>query len=485
MIVASPSRIHSRIQPRLLHRRPEARSWCDTRRVEELRWAGARRQADLLQSGAVTGAELVEVVRQATERLDPLLNAVVAPLFDRAVRGVPMLLKDAGQEISGTPHWVGVAALRDIDSRSTDTTALAERFEAAGLSIVGKSACPQLSNGATTEPRGFPPTRNPWDLDRSAGGSSGGSAAAVAAGLVSVAHGSDATGSLRCPAALCGVATFVPSAGVIQGVPPAGQPSNDAWRDFVLARHAEDLTFVFEALTGRRPAARVPRLRVGVLDHDPELGIPLHPACRDAARTAGSLLEQLGHQVDRTWPAALDHLWERAARSFFVVSDAVRPAVLRWVSDRLGRQAQRGDVDGEVFDAAERAASRSDEDVAAAEATIAAAVAEIPGWWDDHDLLVTPTTFQPAWPLGGNPGPRELGTLLAPFSLSGQPALSLPMGMADDALPVGAQIVGRHGSDGVLLRLAEELQAVHDWTARRPAAVEEAERSMSMSLLVD
>jgi hypothetical protein len=129
----------------------------------------------------------------AIDRLDPLLNSVVATLPDRPAHGVPILLKDAGQEIAGTPHWVGVAALREISAMSTATTYLATKLERVGFSVIGKSGCPQLAAGITTEPTGFEPTRNPWRTDLSAGGSSGGSAAAVASGLVALAHGSDAT----------------------------------------------------------------------------------------------------------------------------------------------------------------------------------------------------------------------------------------------------------------------------------------------------
>ncbi|MDY7106684.1 MAG: amidase [Actinomycetota bacterium] len=438
-----------------------------------VRWAGAATQARLVAAGEISPEELRAVAVDAIEHVDPSVGAVVAPLFDRPGDGVPMLLKDAGQELAGTPHWVGVAALRDAGARSMTTTGLVSRFERAGFSILGKAACPALSAGATTEPPGFPPTRNPWDPTRSAGGSSGGPAAAVAAGMVAVAHGSDATGSLRCPAALCGVVTLVPTAGLIAGVPPAGQRTDVVWRDFVLARRVEDLAFVFTALLGTAPAPTTGRLRVGLLDHDPELGLDVHPACREAVAVTGRLLEALGHEVAPGWPAALDHLWARSFAAFGVISDATRPPVLRWVSERLGRPVGPDELDDDVFEAAARAEGRADEDVAAARSVIGSAVAPIERWWDDHDVLVTPTTFQPAWPLRGDPGFREMGTLLAPFSLTGQPALSLPLHRTDPApgvpaLSVGAQLVGRRGDDELLLRLAADLQAAADWTHLRP-----------------
>jgi amidase len=436
--------------------------------MEDLRWASAVTQARALNDGLLTSAELHDMTVQVIGRVDPLVRAVVIPLFDRPGLGVPMLVKDAGQEIAGAPHWVGVAALRDANARSQHTTSLVRCFEGGGFSIIGKGACSQLSTGATTEPPGFEPTRNPWDLSRSAGGSSGGPAAAVAAGMVAVAHGSDATGSLRTPAALCGVATLNPTSGRIGSVPPAGQPPNDAWRDFVIARHGEDLALVFDLLTGSKSPATIPALRVGLLDHDPELGFEVHHSCRDGVRTAGLLLEDLGHHVEASWPEALNHLWATAFEAFGVISDAVRPGTVEWVGARLGRPVEPGELQDWVFDAVERDRARNPEEIRAAEAILESAIAPIHEWWEDHDVLVTPASFQPAWPLGAAIGPSQVGTLLAPFSLTGQPALSLPLHHTDEELPVGVQLVGRRGSDEVLLRLAQDLQAAHDWTSRRP-----------------
>ena len=444
---------------------------------DALRWASATELREMLVAGTVSASELWSATVERIERLDTEVASVVIPLFDRPVRGVPILLKDAGQELAGTPHWVGVAALREAGVRSPATTELARRFERAGFGIIGKAACPQLSTGASTEPPGFAPTRNPWDPSRSPGGSSGGPAAAVAAGLVPIAHGSDATGSLRTPAALCGLVTLVPTAGRLPGTPPAGQPPDDAWRDFVLARHSDDLSLLLALLGGgalrpdgdaaAAPPTRLP-LRVGLLDHDPELGLPVHPACAEAVAVAGALLASLGHQVEEAWPPALDSLWGRTFAHFGVVSDATRLPVLDWITERLGRPVERCDLDPAVFEAAERAATRAPEEVWRARAAIDDAVRPIAGWWDHWDLLVTPTTFQPAWPLGTVAGPREMGTLLAPFSLTGQPALSVPVHRTTDGLPVGAQIVGRRGSDHSLVRLATQLQDLSGWTDLHP-----------------
>ena len=436
--------------------------------MEEIRWVSAMEQVRQLQSGALGAKELRRSVTETIERLNPIVNAVVISLFDRPGSGVPILLKDAGQELVGTSHWVGVAALRDADVTSKRSTALALQLEAAGFDLIGKGACPPLSNGVTTEPPGFEPTRNPWDLSKSVGGSSGGPAAAVACGMVPFAHGSDATGSLRCPAALCGVATLNPTSGRIPSVPPAGQPSNEVWHDFVLARHAEDLTATFRTLVGAVQPPAPKSLRVGLLDHDPEVGLEVHHECAKGVHVAGHFLEELGHRVEIAWPAVLTTFWEKAADPLRVLSDATRPHVLRWLEERLGRSVEEDELDQRFFEAVDRAASRSERDVGRAQARIDAAAETLVRWWDEWDLLVTPSTFQPAWPLGSASGLVQMGTLLAPFSLSGQPALSLPLHWSGDLLPIGVQLVGAPGADETLLALAEELQAVFDWATMHP-----------------
>ena len=427
---------------------------------DDLRWISAVEQRRLVAAGEVKAAELRELAVSTIERLNPTINAVVIPLFDRHGDGVPMLLKDACQELAGTQHWCGVAALRDAGAMSTRTTELAARFESSGFTIIGKAACPELSTGATTEPRGFAPTRNPWDVSSSPSGSSGGSAAAVASGMVAVAHGSDGTGSLRAPAAVCGVTTLKPTFGRIPSNDATGHPAASAWCEFVLSRHVEDLV---DALGG---VADPRTVRVGVLDHDPETGQRLDADCADAARVTGRLLEALRHHVEVAWPIALNDLWARSFRHFLVVAPKARADAIEWVAARLGRPVERGDVSDEILAAV--ADVPPDDQVVAAGAALTAAAEPIHEWWDDFDVLVTPSTFKTSWALGSNPGPAEMGTLLAPFSFTGQPALSLPVHWTDDGLPVGVQLVGRRGDDEVLLRLALELQEAADWRWRRP-----------------
>ena len=207
----------------------------------------ATAQAALIRHGETTPEELVELALARIERLNPAINAVITPLPEDArrlvaalpnddlpFRGVPILLKDAGEELEGTQYYLGTSILRNMDYRSKRTTELVHRLLEAGFIPIGKTNVPELSYGFSTEPPAFGPTRNPWDPSRSAGGSSGGSAAAVAAGFVSVAQGSDGNGSIRVPAACCGLVTLRPSRGLV----PAAIPRDLMGSRFMLEQAA-------------------------------------------------------------------------------------------------------------------------------------------------------------------------------------------------------------------------------------------------------
>jgi amidase len=435
--------------------------------------------AALIRRGDMSPIEVTEAAIDRIERLNPHVAAVVAPLFERArerarmvhdepFAGVPLVLKDAGQEIAGTPHWVGVAALRDSGHVSATTTPLAATFERLGFVIVGKSAVPQLAAGITTEPPGFAPTRNPWHLGRTAGGSSGGSAAAVAVGMVPIAHGSDGTGSLRFPASCCGLVTLKPSSGRIPARAPAGQPDPvRLWSEFVLTRRTSDLTALLPFLTGRpsqRPASGP--LRVGLLRSDPILGAPLDPACAAAVEKTGGLLAELGHDVDDDWPEALKGVMGPIAGAIATAVDAGRAAQVRWVEQRLGRPALRGELDDQILDGAERGTGTDQAAVERAGLAISQAMAQVPTWWDRHDLLVTPTMRRPPWELGHATGPLDCGLFAAAFSFTGQPALAAPMSSDPSGVPIGVQLVARSGEDELLLGIGEALEEATGWHER-------------------
>ncbi len=463
----------------------------------------ATAQAALVRARDVTAGELVEQAIGRIERLNPRINAVITPMFEDARRqvddaraadapfaGVPLLLKDACLEVEGTPYYLGTRVLRDLGYRSTRTTELAQRFRRAGFIFAGKTNVPELSAGITTEPSAFGPTRNPWQLDRSAGGSSGGSAAAVAAGMTALAHGGDATGSLRYPAACCGVATLKPSRGRMPHETPAEQPDPaGVWTEFVLARSVRDLAGVLDAVGGPgrgdpwvapanagpyidelRPPERP--LRVGLLTRDVSSGMPVDPACVAAVERTGALLAELGHEVEESHPPALDGMFDLAPQ-FAVVSAVARYTQFRWLAKVAGRELTHADVDQPLITAEEAAkvSALRYVDAGAAFDRVARVMHE---WWaEGHDLLVTPTLRQPAWPLGSTGGAVDAGTFPPPYSFSGQPAMSLPLHWTADGLPVGVQLVAAYGREDVLFQVASQLEAAAPWADRWPAIVRE------------
>ena len=439
-------------------------------------------QAVLLREGRISASELVSAAIERIEAENPVLNAVVVPLFDRALEvvegplrgpfaGVPMVLKDAGQELQGTPHWVGTPVLHRLDHRSSATTALAASFQRLGFVIVGKTNLPELSAGATTEPAEFGPTRNPWDPTRTAGGSSGGSAAAVAARLVALAHGSDGTGSLRFPASACGVLTLKPSRGRVPTLAPAGQADpGGLWAEFVLTRTARDLAALFEALANPATSA-LPRraLRVGILTDDVATGLPTAPACAAAAEEVASALAVLGHSVERAHPAALEELFAgRVAAAFGVAGAWARGTQLRWLESRIGRPLNAGDLSDEVLELGQRGLSLAAEVVGRASEVLDQAILPVARWWDDHDLLITPAMRMPPWLLGTRSEASMVGGFAFALNFTGQPALVVPAGVTDRGLPLGVQLVGRVGEDELLVALVGELEAILGWSGRRP-----------------
>ena len=219
---------------------------------EELTWADATSQAHLVRSGQVSPLELVEAAIERIERCNPTLNAVIhrrfaaaseeasAELPDGAFRGVPILLKDLGAPQAGEPYCEGTGFAKAAGHRATRDSYLVQRLKKAGFVILGRTNTPELGTAITTEPVAFGPTRNPWDTEYSSGGSSGGSAAAVASGMVPLAHGNDGGGSIRIPASCCGLFGLKPSRGRVSKGPAATESWNGFSVDHVLARSVRD-----------------------------------------------------------------------------------------------------------------------------------------------------------------------------------------------------------------------------------------------------
>src|SRR5438270_12004214 len=295
-------------------------------------WLDATAQAELVRSGDASPKELVEAAIARIEALNPQLDAVIRPRFDAArqeaagelpdgpFRGVPFLLKDLGAHVAGEPTAHGLRALHEANR--PETSYLASSFRDAGFVVLGRTNVPELGTTVTTEPRGFPPARNPWNPAHSTGGSSGGSAAAVASGMVAAAHANDGGGSIRIPASECGLVGLKPTRARVSQGPETGEAWAGGTIDGSVTRTVRDSAAILDAISGRIPgepyyAPALPgplsgevgrdsgRLRIGFVDRPGVDGYLDDPECRAAVSNAARLLESLGHKVEDAAPAAM------------------------------------------------------------------------------------------------------------------------------------------------------------------------------------
>ncbi len=448
---------------------------------------------------------MVDAAIARIERVDGRLNAVIHRRFERAhdeaerasasggpFAGVPFLVKDAVCHTAGDPFHAGMRAAKDAGWIAPHDTWLAARLRAAGFVFVGKTNTPELATSITTEPLAYGPTRNPWDIRRSTGGSSGGSAAAVASGMVPIAHGNDMGGSIRFPAAMCGIVGLKPTRARTTLGPDFGEIWGPLTHELALTRSVRDTAALLDAVAGagtgdpytapppsrpysvelERPPAR---LRVGVRTATtPGGGGPAHAECVAAVDAAAKLVEQLGHDVERV---ALDALDDSTGDAFFnVMCVGIARDVERW-SARLGHDITAElEIPNQLITEVGRALSATQ--YVAALDDIQTWARRVCAWWNGHDVLLLPTSPEPAVEIGriapDNRDPQALalmGRLASftwPFDVTGQPAISLPLHWTADGLPVGVQLVAAYGREDVLLRLAAQLEQAAPWADRTP-----------------
>ena len=419
----------------------------------------ATAQAELVRSGAVSAVELVEA---ALARADEVaeLNAVTVLFADRALAraaevsgpfaGVPILLKDAGQELAGTPMWMGSSVLKEANYISTATTKLAAQLEALGFVIIGKSAVPELMTGITTEPPIGPPTQNPWATDRTVGGTSGGSAAAVAAGIVSIAHGSDSSGSLRFPASCCGVLTLKPSAGRISSRFPGGvgDPCN-RHTDFVLARSSRDLQRTFASLAPAPNTVMGPIKRVALLEASP-FGLSVDPAIEQALHDVAGELTHGGLSVDYISPKFLEDYGTVADSVVPIIADAHQAAMVDWIEAQIKRPVTVGDLSTTCLEAAERSRRLEPRVINAAAVAFTDAARAAASWSNHFDALLLPILDVVPWQ-NGTPSPSGplAGLVCSLANIAGQPSTVIPT--VQQGLPVGVQLQAPFGHDEALI----------------------------------
>jgi amidase len=469
-------------------------------------WLDATAQAELVRRGDVTPLELVDDAIGRVEQLNPKLNAVIHPLFESAreraqgtlpdgpFRGVPVLFKDLGCAVEGDPYHEGLGIAKRLGFRATHTDELARRYLEAGFVCIGRTNTPEQGLVPTTEPHAYGPTRNPWNTERTTGGSSGGSAAAVASGVVPLAHANDGGGSIRIPASCCGLVGLKPSRGRVSGAPLGDPLSSMLTVDLCVSRSVRDTAAVLDAVHGpavgdtvvaaapRRPyrdevGADPGRLRVGILLHDPLTGDMSKPECVAATEAAGNLLESLGHTVEQSAPKALDDP-EIVGQFTTLWAGGLAAQIAAWEA-ALDVKITDADVEPLTWALTELGRTISAVDYATAIATLAAKTRAVAQWWaDGFDLLLTPTLAEPPVPLGTFDVPDNpiLGFMRAAqftpftpsFNITGQPAISLPTAMTDDGLPIGVHLVAAFAREDVLIRVAAQIETAAPWADRRP-----------------
>ncbi len=478
--------------------------------------------AELVRSGQVSPAELLDEALARTAAVNPRINAVIHLMEQRArdeiaaglpegrFRGVPFLVKDLMTAVAGEPMSLGSRLFRDYVPAEDEE--LTRRYRRAGLVIFGKTNTPELGVSNVTEPELFGPTRNPWNLERTPSGSSGGSAAAVAARIVPAANANDGGGSIRTPASNCGLVGLKPS----RGRNPTGPLAPDVWfgmiGEHVVTRSVRDSAAMLDATAGDYPqqlmklpaparafleeTARDPgRLRIA-FSFDPGLAGVLHPENRAAVESTTAGLAKLGHDlIEVRLPLAADDFV--AGYAALVSADVA--AALRHAKQLVGRDATRADVELATWILARLGEAQSAADVTGALWSMQEFARRWLQWSSGFDVLLTPTVGVPPMPIGAyafsktkraalkflaslparallSQRPKFIESFAkvfeaAPYTMvanvTGQPSMSLPLHWTTDGLPMGMLFTARTGDEATLFRLAAQVEQAMPWKDRR------------------
>ncbi len=458
--------------------------------MDDLTALDATAQAELVRNNEVTPLELVDAAIARVEQVNPALNAIIHERFDRArdeaahtpdgpFRGVPIAVKDLDGPLADEPYHLGNRLLKKIGYIADHDSYLTAKLRAAGFVVIGKTNAPEFGLLPTTEPTAYGPTRNPWDLDRSAGGSSGGSGAAVASGMVPLAHAGDGGGSIRIPASMCGLFGLKPTRGRVSLGPDDGEVWGGLVVRHVITRTVRDSAAVLDVLAGAMPGdpyaaapptrpfleevgAEVGPLRIGIHTTAPAELAEVSVAVTDAVDDAASVLQrELGHELEIAFPDALDDL---AALGAFTVIQATSVA---HEVDRLaalsGRKVGPDDVETLTWALCERGRTISAATYVEALETARAWSRRMARWWDTDgggfDLLLTPTLAEPPPVLGeidsdaADPSPAlarivPFGIFTVPFNITGQPAISVPTGTWAERKPPDRRAARRRARPG-------------------------------------
>jgi amidase len=462
----------------------------------------ATAQSDLVRRKEMSAVELVQSAIERIEQLNPSLNAVVTPMFDEALQaarsdptgpfaGVPYLLKDLVVECKGVRFTEGSVFLRD--NVSTFDSELVVRLRRAGLIILGKTNTPEFGLAPTAEPVLFGPTRNPWDLSRSTSGSSGGSAAAVASGMVPMAHANDAGGSIRYPASACGLFGLKPTRARNTLAPYYGDVFGGWPVEHAVTRSVRDSAALLDATGGpasgypyRAPpplrpfasevGAKVGRLRIAFTSRVAD-GSEGHPDCVAALHHTIALCESLGHEMVE---ADLPNLTGEVGQAIGTVYNAAAVWLLEHWTRRLGRLPSQDEIEPSTRVYLEAGVRVSAADYLIAIEDLQRFARLVAEFLSGHDLWLTPTLSEPPAPIGeitSTPeeparalerGGRTVGYSGVVANITGNPAMSVPLWWNDKGLPIGVHFLGRFGDEATLFRLAAQIEEARPWAGRRP-----------------
>lgn len=476
----------------------------------ELTRLDATAQAELVATGEASPGELVEAAIGRADAVNPQINAIIHPLYDEArekasgdlpdgpFRGVPFLFKDLGAVLAGHPLHTGSRVLKEFGLTAPFDSALGRRFADAGLVTIGKTNTPEWGILPTTEPVAYGATRNPWDLDRSPGGSSGGSAAAVAAGIVPVAHANDGGGSIRIPAGSNGLVGLKPSRARVSLAPYAGDTMSGLAVEFAVTRSVRDTARLLEWVQGPEPGdpyAAIPparpyseepgsdpgNLKIALLTES-LTGDGIDPEVVEATRRSAADLEALGHEILEPDLSVADG-----------PIDLYQTFITRWAAGVaetaatievvIGRKLTADDVEPLTWRLVERGRRESGADYLFAVTQHQALSRMVAAMYEGGiDLIMTPTLADLPPPLGtyddSGPDPmtamdyaRRIATFTGIFNATGQPAISLPLQQSAGGLPIGIQLAAPIWREDLLIRIASQLEQAHPWAGRRPTAI--------------
>jgi amidase len=463
--------------------------------------------AGMVRSGELSARELVQCSLDRIEELNPTLNAFVQVDAERALAtaegihandprpfaGVPIAIKN-NRPVKGLRLTYGCSLMADyVPDYDHNVT---RRLRDAGFVIVGTTTLPEYGIVPTSEARLFGPTRNPWDLQRTPGGSSGGGAAAVAAGIVPVAHGNDGGGSVRIPAACCGLVGLKPTRGRISVAPELGDSSLGI--DGVLTRTVADTAAILDVLAGYEhgdatwappppepfaaAASREPgRLRLASTKLPPVPDAPIDPLCAQAVDDAGELLRSLGHEVEEVEPPWQAEELKRTFAAVFCTHVALSIAYSGTVGGHEPTAEDMEPMSWAIFSMAQKLNAVQG---FAATVQLQAFARRLIAFLEPYDGLLTPALAERPLPLGtlDTAAAHPMSTftrsgIFTPFTpvfnASGQPGISIPLYQGEDGLPLGVQLVGRPAAEGTLLALAAKLEEAQPWAQRRAPMAEE------------